>query len=295
MMKKLTIFAMLALLLAACGTTQQNSDGNSASNQATAVEALEVTEQPVQSGGADVEYAVETDLEEELGIPFSFIPMDNGFFDVFASPVSDWDCSESTVSGDPSDADDDGIAKNATYNIKCTKKFTNLPMFRDAVIVERTGTLTMKDADDNDPTSGYTSTGDITYSYMNGTFTTEHKFNRSWTKQNGTYAYNHTNSWTWSAGDTSYGVEHAHAGSYTPDDANDPFAAGQLSETASVKHYVDGALEHTVSETANLHLNKACTPPADSGTITFTWSAGGSSVSRTIEFTGCGEYKIQNP
>ncbi len=292
MMKKLTIFAMLALLLAACGTTQQNNNGgNSAGNQATAVEALEVTQQPVQSGGAEVEYTVETDLEEELGIPFSFMPMNNGFFDVFTSPVSDWDCSESTVSGDVSDADDDGIAKNATYTIKCTKSFASLPMIGDTVVVERTGTLTMKDADDNDPTSGYTSTGDITYNYMNGAFTAEHEFSRSWTKQNGTYAYDHTNAWTWSAGGVNYGVEHAHRGSYTPDDTADPFTAGQLSETASVKHYVDGALEHTVSETANLHLNKACTPPADSGTIAFTFNG----MTRVVEFTGCGEYEIQTP
>ncbi|WP_457630726.1 hypothetical protein [Oceanithermus sp.] len=292
MIKKLSILAILALLLAACGTTtQQTDDGNTASNQATAVEALEVNEQPTQSGGADIEYEVEDDLGEELGIPFDFMPTDNGFMSVFESPASQWDCSESSVTGDATDADDDGIARNATYTINCTKSFTQMPVIGDVVTVERTGTLTMQDADDDDPNSGYTSSGDITYSYLNDTFSVEHKFDRSWQKSGENYSYSHSNAWIWSAGDSSHTVKHAHTGTYIPDSAGDPFAAGQLSESATVKHYLNDTLELTVTEEVNLHLNKSCDPAADDGTIEFTVN----NVSKTVEFTGCGEYEVQTP
>jgi len=292
MMKKLTILAMLALLLAACGTTtEQTDDSNSAINQATAVEAIEVTEEPTQSGGEEVENEVEVELGDDLGISFSFMPTMDGFLDVFDSPVSEWDCSASTVSGDATDADDDGIAVNATYTIECTKGFDGLPMIGDFVTVEKTGTLTMQDADDDDPTSGYTSTGDITYTYMDGSFTTEHQFSRNWTgNASSGYTYQHSNSWTWAADDEmSYKVEHSHSGSYSPDDASEPFAAGQLVETATVKHYINGTLEQTVTEEVDLHLNKDCDPPADSGSITFTVNG----MDHEVEFTGCGEYQMK--
>jgi len=298
MFKRVTILAMLALLLAACGTTTQTNDDGTATNQATAVEAVEVTEQPTQSGGEDVEYAVEIELGGEMGIPFSFMPTDYGFMDVFESPVGEWDCSASSVSGDATDADDDGIAVNATYTIDCTKGFDSLPVIGEAVTVKKTGTLTMKDADDNDPTSGYTSTGDITYSYLNETFTVEHKFDRSWNKGSSSYGYDHTSEWIWSSGDASVSTKHSHSGTYTPDDMGAPFVAGWVDEQASVENYVDGALEHSVSEEVNLHLNKECSPAADDGEITFTWSVAddeGNEVpySQTVEFTGCGEYQIK--
>jgi len=300
MMKKLTILVMLALLLAACGTTtkQTDDDGNSAVNQATAVEAIEVTEEPTQSGGEDVENDLLLDDELDLGLPSDFMPMPamEGFLAVFDSPIGEWDCSESTVSGNATDADDDGIAVNATYNIKCSKSFASLPMVGDVITVERTGTLTMKDADDDDPTSGYTSTGDITFTYLDESFTTQHQFSRKWTgNATSGYSYQHSDAWTWTAGDMSYKVEHSHAGNYSPDDAEKPFDAGQLREEAEVKHYVDGSLAHDVSEVADVHLNKACSPAADDGEVTFSWKVGDSVVvnEETVVFTGCGEYHLK--
>ena len=304
MMKKLTILVMLALLLAACGTTtNQTDDGNnnSAINQATAVEAIEVTEEPTQAGGEDVENDLLFDDDLDLGLPSDFMPMPamENFLDVFDSPISEWDCSESTVSGDATDADDDGIAVNATYDIKCTKSFASLPMIGDVITVERTGTLTMKDADDDDPTSGYTATGDITFKYLEESFTTEHQFSRNWTgNATSGYSYQHSDAWTWTAGDMSYKVEHSHTGSYTPDEGvSNPFDAGQLQEEGKVSHYIDGDLACEVSESADVHLNKTCSPAADDGEITFSWKVGdedGAAVSsETVVFTGCGEYHLK--
>jgi len=289
-MKKLSIVAILALLLAACGTTTESNE-RSTSTQATAVEALQVNEQPVQSGGENVEY--DLSLSDKLGLPFGFLPTDSDFLDVFGTPVGEWDCSASTVSGDATDADADGVAVNATYDIQCAKSFTSLPIFDDVVTVKRTGTLVMQDADDGDPASGYRTTGDFTYSYLNGTFSAHHSYDRSWSRTASGYDYEHTNRWSWEAGGVSYAIEHTHGGSYTPDSADDPFAAGLLNETGSVKQYVNDALQLSVDEaTSNLHVNESCSPAADDGTVTFSWSDG-TSYSKTVTFTGCGEFQVQ--
>ncbi len=289
-MKKLSALALLALLLAACGTTTESNEG-SASTQATAVEALQVNEQPVQSGGEGVENQLS--LDGELGLPFGFLPTDSDFLDVFSAPVSKWDCSASTVSGDATDADGDGVAVSATYNIQCTKGFANLPFFDDVVTVERSGTLVMQDADDGDPASGYRASGDFTYSYLDGTFSASHSYDRSWTRTASGYDYDHTNRWSWEAGGVSYAIEHTHGGSYTPDDTDHPFDAGWIQENATVTQYLNEEAVQSVTEEVNLHLNAACDPAADDGTVTFSWSADGLEYTKTATFTGCGEYDVQ--
>jgi len=307
MIKKLTILGVLVLALAACGTTQQGGSGNGGNNgdnpgsggqitnQATAVEALEVSEEPAQSGGEEVES--EVSQSDEVGLPFVFVPTINDFLDIFESPVAEWDCSQSTVSGDATDADDDGIAVNARYEIKCTKSFADVPVFDDVVVVERQGTLVMQDADDNDPYSGYHAQGDITYNYVNENFTAHHSFDRTWSRAGNGYNYNLNNAWQWQAAGISYKIAHTHGGSYTPDDSQDPFAAGWVNEQAEVKQFVNGALEYTVKEDVNLHLNQTCDPAADDGTITFTWSLGEGndlmSYSLVVKFTGCGEFEVE--
>jgi len=294
-MKKTIIFAILVLLLAACGTTSQSDDDSQVSNQATAIEAIEVSEQPTQSGGADVENVVAANLDDDLGLPFSFMPDVYGFIDVFESPLDDWSCDETSTSGDTSDADDDGIAVNAAYTIECTKGFDGLPFIADVVTVTKTTTLTMKDADDSDPTSGYVSTGDVVYSYLDDAFTAEHKFDRSWTKGSDSYNYDNADEWIWSSGDGSMSTKQSRSGTYTPDDMDDPFAAGWIEGQATVENYANDVLAHRVLEEVKLHLNEECSPAADDGEITFTWSLvdeNGNEVAyaETAEFTGCGEY-----
>jgi len=284
-MKKLSIVAILALLLAACGNTgNNNGNGGNAGNQATAVEAVEVSEQPANNGSDATLDKVIDDEGSSLGLEGQFLPDFSKFFEVVTSPISDWDCSGSSAEGDLSDADDDGIAKNATYTIECTKSG-----FMGVTEAKREGTLTMQDADDNDPASGYKSTGRITYNYtmVGQTYSATREFSRKWTGNAASgYGFHHTHSWTWSAAGQSYKVEHDRQGNYTPDSADDPFAAGDLSEQGTIKHTINGGDLVEVSERANLHLNNACTPPADSGSITFTYNG----TSKTFTFDGCGSY-----
>ena len=304
MIKKLIIISMLALVLAACGnSTQQgdNNDENGAINQATAVEAIEVTEEPAQSGGEDIENDLLLSDDLDLGLPSGFkaMPTVEGFLNILKSPIGEWDCSESTVSGDATDADDDGIAKNATYNIECVKDFAGLPIISELVTVKRTGTLTMKDADDNDPTSGYIANGDITFDYLDEAFTTKHLFSRNWSgNASSGYDFDNRETWKWDEGGMELEVMQVHKGSYTPDDASDPFAAGQLIDNASVKYTVDNSAAQEISAQANIHFNKSCTPAADDGEIAFRWeiSADGNMISaqkKVVEFTACGEYNIK--
>ena len=286
MMKKLSMVALLALL-AACGTTPQGEGGGHASNQATAVEAVEISEQPANNGSDDVADEVADENNDDLGISDPLLPDFSHFMEIVTSPVAEWDCSGSSVSGDASDADDDGIAKNATYTVLCTKSFgfAGVSPFE----AKREGTLTMQDADDHDPHSGYTSSGSFTYSYtfMGQTYSATRAFTRRWTGTAGSgYGFDHTHSWTWSAAGNEYKVEHERQGSYEPDDADDPFAAGDLSETGSLKHTVNGSDLVEVRESATLHLKEGCTPPADDGTIRFTVNG----TTKTYAFNGCGRY-----
>jgi len=291
MTKKLSLAALLLLLLAACGTATQGGSGHQAGNQATAVEALEATDEPNQSAGDEVAEDVSEESEDELGLGFSLVP-DLSYFDaVLDSAVGEWDCSGSSAAGDLSDADDDGLAKNATYTVLCTKSFSFMGA-PSPVEVKREGTLSVQDKDDQDPTSGYTATGDFVYSYtvLGQELKATRSFQRDWSgNADQGYGFQHTHAWSWSVAGNDYKVEHAHGGSYRPDDAADPFAAGDLSENGSVKHYLNGALQVEVSETAALHLNAACTPPADDGTLELTVG----STTKTVKFTGCGEYTVE--
>ena len=305
MIKKLSMLTMLVLILAACGNVDLGGGGNSGggngggnvSNQATAVEALAVTEAPSQSGGETTVDEVTEAKEDELGLGFNLVPDVDHFSEILTSPFTEWDCSGSSASGDTSDADDDGIAKNATYTISCTKDFS-FAGFGSPVSVTREGTLTMQDQDDNDPTSGYDATGNATYTYKlmgTNTVTVTREFSRHWQKNASAYSFNHSNDWEWASAmgmgmpSTSYKVEQARSGSYIPDDPTKPFKAGQLTETGSIKHFVNDSVQKEVAETANLHLNDQCDPPADDGSIVLGWDG----VTKTIEFTGCGEYGVQ--
>ena len=284
MMKKLSMIALLALL-AACGTAPHGDEGGHASNQATAVEAIEISDQPANNGSDEVADEVADENKGDLGISGPVLPDFSHFMEVVTSPVAEWDCSGSSVSGDASDADDDGIAKNATYTILCTKSG-----FMGVTEAKREGTLTMQDADDHDPHSGYASSGSFTYSYtvMGRTYSATRAFSRRWTGNAADgYGFDHTHSWTWRAAGREYKVEHARSGRFQPDDADDPFAAGDLSEQGSLKHSVNGGHLVEVGERATLHLKEGCTPPADDGTISFTANG----TTKTYEFTGCGRYR----
>lgn len=289
MMKKLSLAALLLMLLAACGTATQGGSGHQAGNQATAVEALEVSEQPNQAGGDEVVGGVSED--ERLGLEFSLLP-DLSFFDaVLETPIGDWDCSGSSAEGDLTDADDDGLAKNATYTVLCTKNFDFMGV-SGPVEVKREGTLSVRDKDDHDPTSGYTASGDFTFSYtvLGQGYSVQRSYRRDWTGTAASgYTFRHEHTWTWSAAGHDYKVEHAHSGGYTPDDAAQPFAAGDLQESGSVEHSVDGGSLVTIEESANLHLNASCTPPADSGTLELTVNG----TTKTVTFSGCGAYDVE--
>ncbi|WP_457637595.1 hypothetical protein [Oceanithermus sp.] len=290
MIKKLSILAMLALLLAACGTTSQDS-GGTATNQATAVEAVEVTEQPTQGGDEAVVDDVSAEVDLDLG--FSMVPGVDFFSDILMSPVAEWNCS-GTASGNTSDADGDGIATDATYNVTCSKSF-DFAGITAPVDVTRQGSLTVRDQDDNDPTSGYYAKGDYTYSYtmLGQDISFVRSFERNWQgNASEGYSFDHSHTWAWSVAGEEHKVVHTHSGSYMPDDPQNPFASGELSETGSYEHYLDGLPQMKVAEKAELHLNNNCSPTADSGTVEFDVNNDGT-YDKTIEFTGCGEYQVQ--
>ena len=304
-MKKVTILAVLILLLAACGTSSTNGNGGGnggggngggngggggISNQATAVEALNVSEEPSQSGDEETVESVSEDGGSGNGLPFDLVPNVTGFNDIINSAIGEWQCQQTDAQGDLNDADDDGIAENATYKYECSKDFA---FAMSPVKVTRKGTITAQDKDDSDPYSGYKMSEKAVYSYSMmgvGDVSVTREFQRDWSgNAHDGYTFEHNQSWSWSLPlvRKTIKVEREYRGSYTPDNADHPFDQGQLVSDGAVKHYLNGAQNDELGIHSDLHVNSSCQPAADSGAITF--SAGGNTV-KTVEFSGCGVF-----
>ncbi len=287
-MKKLSMLAILLLLLAACGASKNNGQGGAAT-QATAVEAIDTSEQPTQSGDEDVVEGVSQDSSLDLGLPFEMFPAVDYFGSVFGSAIGEWQCQQTDAQGDLNDADDDGIAENATYKYECSKDFA---FGMSPVKVTRKGTITAQDKDDSDPYSGYKMGEKVVYSYSImgvGGVSVTREFQRDWSgNAHSGYTFTHSHSWSWTSPVSSdvNKVERSYSGRYTPDSADHPFDQGQLVSDGAVKHYLNGVEKDVVSVHSDLHVNSSCQPAADNGTITFKV---GNTTTKTVEFTGCGQ------
>ena len=88
MMKRLSMIALLALL-AACGTAPHGDEGGHASNQATAVEAIEISDQPANNGSDEVADEVADENKDGLGISGPVLPDFSYFMEVVTSPVAE--------------------------------------------------------------------------------------------------------------------------------------------------------------------------------------------------------------
>ncbi|WP_456446701.1 hypothetical protein [Oceanithermus sp.] len=225
-MKQRWIFtgAVLALVLAACGT--QKADGGSqavdprdvAATLSVANEQLYKISEPLQLAGMPVPLLI---------VPFSTgaVPLD----------VASWDCGSVTVAGTLTDADGDGIPVSATYNGRCTWSYSGTEGSFSGYWEYRN--LKVEDPNDADSEAGIKVKGVVEWGYSGGGQSltwiwtlTQHDF----VKQGSGYAFTYTGNWQIVVnGSDNYTFDYNLSGTWVPDDANSPWGDGTLNASGS--------------------------------------------------------------
>ena len=162
------------------------------------------------------------------GVPVPTMPF------LFASGVAPldtatWNCDNVTTTGNLSDADDDGIPVNATFNGKCTWSYSGSEGSVSGSWEFQN--LNVQDPDDADPTSGVKVSGKVIWSFSAGGSTITWTWNltrHDFVKQSGSYGFTYEGSWSVATNDGSYTFEYDLTGTWTPNDPSDPWGDGVL-------------------------------------------------------------------
>ena len=266
----------LFALLAGCG--QQGAPGGSGGNNQASPQEVATTLQAV-----DAQLYKITEPLSKVGFPVPFVPL---LLSEGVAPLdtATWDCASVTASGNLSDADDDGIPVNATFNGRCTWSYSGGGgsasgswEFKD---------LNVQDPNDHDPDAGVKASGQViwTFSYGSDSVTwrwtlTQHDF----VKGSSGYSFTYRGSWTFQVSDGTYTEDYDLTGTWTPD-ASDPWGDGVLSAngrfsgngpsctngwsldvTLKSLHYQGGKI---VSGTANFSGTDC---EGNSGSVEITW------------------------
>jgi len=221
MRKRLGLALVLAGVLAACGGGGGSGDsggggGGGGLPQVDPAETLSVME---QSFALFYRAAYPTAL---VGVPVPLIPP-------YALLPYGWDCAGVTVTGNPTDFDGDGVPVNATYNGGCSVTGTGNGVtvtlswnFKD---------VTVQDPDDRDPGAGVKANGEVQWVLT----VNDKSYTLTWTitkyeflHENTRFTFDYEGRWVLSADGETGTVNYAFDGSWTPDDSDDPFAAGTL-------------------------------------------------------------------
>ena len=140
-----------------------------------------------------------------------------------------WSCSEVRVTGDATDADDDGIPKNGVYNGSC--QFTASSDTGGFQVSWRFQDLTVQDPDDRDPTAGLKASGTVEWAIDTG----DRAYRATWNLNRFEFVragevWNFVQEVDWSLydGEDTVTLDYTLSGTWTPDDPEDPMAAGTL-------------------------------------------------------------------
>ncbi len=170
-------------------------------------------------------------IAEPLGI--AGVPVPTAPF-LFASGVAPldtatWNCDSVTATGNLSDADDDGIPVNATFNGKCTWSYSGSEGSVSGSWEFQN--LNVQDPNDADPTAGVKASGKVIWTLSAGGSTITWTWNltrHDFVKQSGGYEFAYEGSWSVTTNDGSYTFEYNLTGAWTPDDPGDPWGDGVL-------------------------------------------------------------------
>jgi hypothetical protein len=168
-----------------------------------------------------------------LPVPvLGFTPFSSG---VAPLDTANWSCDGVTASGDQTDADEDGIPVNATYNGRCTWSYSGgngsisgYWEFND---------LNVQDPDDNDPTAGVKASGTVEWGITSqeGSVTFRWQIDKhDLIKASGGYSFVYKGLWTINVtGEGEYTVNYDLSGTWAPYEANIPWGDGVMNATGS--------------------------------------------------------------
>jgi len=170
------------------------------------------------------------------------------------TPLNDfgWDCGSVVITGNRSDADNDGIPVSATYNGRCSWNYSG-PEGSSSGYWEYKD-LRIQDPDDHDPHAGASATGQVIFGYSgNGeTLTwTWNLQNHEIAKQGGAFRFTYEGSWSVSATGGTYSLSYDLSGSWNPDNSTDPWGNGTLN--------ANGSFNGSGSSCSNWQLNVTIT------------------------------------
>ena len=192
--------------------------------------------------------------------------------------VQQEDCT--TLTGNDTDADNDGIPVDVTLTADCDEVFeSGRFIFRASVRIQ--------DKDDSSPLSGYSLVYDdyeITVSADGQTATIKLDMNFDLTIGNGTYRADYDYDLSITSPDVSGRIAFDYTVTYTPDNAADPFEAGTFAFDGSLQYSSEGESYSMTTSSAGLHYSAVC-GDFDSGSAQYADSAGNTV---TLTYNSCG-------
>ncbi len=221
---KTAFLAALFALVSCGGQPSGNGSGNVAEPQevagvlGVANQQLMKTEEPLM----------------RAGIPVPMLPIKP--FSAGPAPLdtASWDCSGVTVSGDTTDADDDGVPVDATYDGRCTWSYGG-----DGGSVSgywEYDHVRVQDPNDHDADAGVKVSGTIRW----GIHTMDGSIEATWRivkhdliKSGNARNFDYKGAWTFVVGGETYTVNYDLSGTWTPDDPSDPWGNGAVSASGS--------------------------------------------------------------
>jgi len=292
MIKRFGLIGVLAIvflgLLASCGgagNTTGGGGGGSADGSASAQEVVA----NLSSGAGQ--------LEEMNGVlnQANIIPMLQPFGAGEVTPlfVGNWSCSNEQVTGDATDADNDGIPVNATYVADCSLSDSSSSLTWHV-------NLTAVDNDDSDPQGGYAISGQVTWTFTSSgedyTWTwniTHHDLVKTATG----YSFTYVGNWAMSSSthsEANMTLSYDLSGSWTPADPNATtgyWTNGTLNASGNYNLAAD-TMSYSISYSVNdLVLTDSCSHGIQSGSVSMSidmnYEGGTSSCSYAAHWNDC--------
>jgi len=277
------LLVVLVFALAACGQQTGGNENANTADPGEVVEALRATyDQMFSELAADIPH---------LGIVNpTLLSTSNG---VAPLDTLTWDCTGVSATGNLTDADNDGIPANATYNGSCSWSYTSPEV--TASFEWKLRDVNIEDADETDPIAGFRAKGEVVWEWTINSESGSITWNfdpHDWVRDGDHWNLDYEGEITWQSGGESGTLDYDLSGTWTPDDSNDPWGSGNL-ELSGDFTWTEGTCTSTLEITyAEVHYNDD--GAIDSGRLDFTVTevcddGSGDSVSCTLTWSGPGE------
>ncbi len=249
---------VLAGLLAACGGSGGAGGGGNGGGGTPPAPTVDPEKTAQVLGNAYTELQALTQPLSPVGLPVPMIPI----LQAGVAPLSSWswNCQQTTISGNTTDADGDGIPVDATYSGGCS--FTFQPDSGGSVSGSwRFKDLRIVDPDDRDPEAGYRISGEIDWSLtVSGT---THRI--TWHLRHHDFEKSTPGTWTFryqGRVDSSENVwmEYNLSGTWEPDDPQQVEGAGWLTVNSGSRIWGGGpdcSQGWSVTVSARVHQSAA--------------------------------------